>query len=248
VLKEPKLTNENLITHAQERFSRSMNFRQENVHQRWMDSTDLYNSKFKTSRERKDSDVLLGQGRLFIPKTYSNLHRILVDLLDTYFFDKEEIVDITSWKNIPAEVRLIVKSLMNYRLNSHPVNFYQEAYDACISALRNKVGIFKVYPQLKKSRIKPEDVKALAERKGYAIDVNLEKMSQEKLREVYIRLKGGPDNGFDMYEPVIEARPYEDVFFDVNATWKDYYKYTVIDRFKRSMDYLKISKRTLLKH
>ena len=38
----------------------------------------------------------------------------------------EEIVDVTSYKDVNSDVRAIVKSLLNYRLNSHPIDFYAE--------------------------------------------------------------------------------------------------------------------------
>lgn len=146
-----KLNEEYLRMHADDHFKRSTTWRDEGLTKRWKDNNDLYDSKF-SKKEKEKSNALLGQGRLFIPKTFSHVHRILVDILDTFFFDPEEIVDIASWKNIPSETRDIVKTLINYRLNGHPINFYQEAYEASLDALKNKVGIFKVYPKLKTSK------------------------------------------------------------------------------------------------
>jgi hypothetical protein len=148
-----KLTEDFLVNLARDRFTESRNWVDEEIKDRWRKSNDLYDSKFEES-ERQKSDVLLGQGRLFIPKTYSHTQRILVDLLDTYFFDKEEIVDISSWGNIESEKRLIAKTLLNYRLNGHPINFYEESYEACLNALKNKVGIFKVYPKFQDVKFK----------------------------------------------------------------------------------------------
>jgi hypothetical protein len=128
-----KLTEDFLVNLARDRFNESRNWVDEEIKERWRKSNNLYDSKFEEG-ERQKSDVLLGQG-------------ILVDLLDTYFFDKEEIVDISSWGNLESEKRLIAKTLLNYRLNGHPINFYEESYEACQNALRNKVGIFKVYPK-----------------------------------------------------------------------------------------------------
>jgi hypothetical protein len=196
--KEPTLTPDFLIKHAQDAFEKSKSWREEEIVPRWKKSNDLYNAVFDV-KERSKSDVLKSQGRLFVPKTYSHLQRILVDIMETFFFDPEEIVNITAWKSIPAETRLIVKAILNYRLNGHPINFYQEAFEACLDALKNKVGILKVYPE-----------------------TNLKK----------------PVDG-ESWRPIIEAVPYEDVFFDAEATWKDYYKFPITHRMRRSLDYLK---------
>ena len=204
--KKEKLSEEFVISHAQDQFTRASTWRSEKIEQRWKDSHNLYNSRF-SEKEKKQSDVLLGQGRLFIPKTYSHVQRMLVDILDTVFFDPEEIVSISSWKNVPSETREIVKTLLNYRLNSHPINFYQEAYEACLNALKNKVGIFKVYPKLK-----------------------TKKSANEAGEEV---------EDISYFCPVIESLPYEDVFFDKRATWKDYWRFPIVHRMIKSKDYLK---------
>ena len=203
--KKENLSEEFIVGHSQRQFSTSQHWRTEKIEPRWRDSNDLYNSRF-SKKEREKSDVLLGQGRLFIPKTYSHVQRMLVDILETFFFDPEEIVDISSWKNIPSETREIVKTLLNYRLNGHPVNFYQEAYEACLNALKNKVGIFKVYPKLKTKKTATEF---------------------------------GEEEQITYFCPVIESLPYEDVFFDRKATWKDYWKFPMVHRMVRSKDYLK---------
>lgn len=204
--KKEHISEEFIVGHSQRQFTNSQAWRTEKIEPRWRADNDLYNSRF-SKQEREKSDVLLGQGRLFIPKTYSHVQRMLVDILETFFFDNEEIVDISSWKNIPSETREIVKTLLNYRLNSHPINFYQEAYEACLNALKNKVGIFKVYPKLK-----------------------AEKGVDEEGEEV--------DN-ITYFCPIIESLPYEDVFFDRRATWKDYYKFPIVHRMIKSKDYLK---------
>lgn len=206
--KKTPLTEEFLQQRAQKIYKASANFRDEKIVPRWMASNDLYDSIFSRSKtraggvERETSDVLQGQGRLFIPKTYSHLQRMLVDVIDTIFFDPEEVVDVVSWKNIPSETRNIVKTLLNYRLNGHPINFYEEAYEAIIDAMRNKVGIFQVYPELKTEK--------------------------------------GPDGDEIVtdFHPMIECLPYEDVFFDTKATWKDYFKFPIVTRIVRSRDYL----------
>jgi hypothetical protein len=207
--KKNPITDEFLQGRAQSIFRTSANFRDQKIAPRWMASNDLYDSMFsKTSSdyggpEREKSDVLTGQGRLFIPKTYSHLQRMLVDVLDTIFFDAEELVNVVSWKNIPSETRDIVKTLLNYRLNGHPINFYEEAYEACIDAMKNKVGIIQVYPELKSEK-----------------DAD----GNEKITS---------------FHPMMECLPYEDVFFDPKATWKDYYRFPIVTRMIRSKDYLK---------
>ena len=196
--KEPKLTDDFLVGHAQSEFESSKSWREEHIVPRWKKSNNLYDAKFE-AKDKKTSDALKSQGKLFIPKTYSHVQRILVDILETFFFDSEEIVNVTAWKSIPAKTRLIVKAIINYRLNGHPINFYQEALEACLDALKNKVGIFKVYPEL--------------------------------------NLKKAVDGA--KWRPIIEAVPYEDVFFHPDATWKDYWKFPMTHRMRRSVDYLK---------
>ena len=201
------LSDEFLLKHAQSKFRQSRNWRDENIQNRWMKDNNLYNGVFER-KEKQKSDVLLGQGRLFIPKIYTHTQRVFIDILDSIFFDPEEIVDIGSSKGIPTELKQTVKALLNYRLNEHPINFYAEAFEAALDALKNKVGIFKIYPELEY-----ED----------AVD----------------EATGQPYKNVVAYHPRIECRPYEDIFFDARATWKDYYKYTIIDRMTKSMDYLK---------
>lgn len=200
--KKEQLTEEFLTAHAIGVFRSSLNWRSEKLTERWKKDNDLYNSVFAVNEKQK-SDVHQGQGRLFIPKTYSHTQRMLVDILDTFFFDPEEVVDISSWKSIPSETRLIVKSLLNYRVTGHPINLYQEMYEACLDALKNKLGILKVYPELTMEK-----------------DENGEEFIKE-------------------FQPHIECVPYEDVFFDPAATWKDYWKYPIVHRMVRSKDYLK---------
>jgi hypothetical protein len=196
--KKERITEEYLDRRAEAIFHASTTWRTQKVIERWRKSNNLYDGVFE-SNQKKDSDALVGQGRLFIPKTYSHLQRMLVDLLEAFFFDPEEIVSIGNWKSIPYETREIVKVLLNYRLNSNPIQFYQEAYEACMDALKNKIGIFKVYPE---------------------IETN-------------------DDGTIKSYAPRIDCRPYEDVFFHIQATWKDYWKFPIIDRMIKSMDELK---------
>ncbi len=204
-----KLTDEFLRKHADEVFDRSKNWREQEIVPQWELDNDQYNSKFtnKSNKnqtgQRKNSSTLLGEKRLFIPKTYSIIQRMHADIMDTFFFDPEEIVSVSSWKSIPSNSREITKALLNYRLNSHPINFYEEAFETTLDALKNKIGIFKVYPELKMDK---------------------EKDGTEFIAE---------------YAPRMDAVPYEDVFFDPNATWKDYYKFPIVHRMRKSLDYLK---------
>ena len=204
-----KLTDEFLQNHADEVFNRSKNWREEDIVPQWELDNDQYNAKFTrgTKRDqtgqRKDSSTLLGEKRLFIPKTYSIIQRMHADIMDTFYFDPEEIVSISSWKSIPFTSREITKALLNYRLNSHPINFYQELFEATLDSLKNKIGVFKVFPELK--------------------------MGKEKNGKEFI----------EEYAPKIECVPYEDIFFDPNATWKDYFNYPIVHRMRKSLDYLK---------
>lgn len=193
-----RITEEYLDRRAEAIFRASSNFRTQKITDRWRKSNNLYDGIFETDQKNK-SDVLIGQGRLFIPKTYSHLQRMLVDVLEAFFFDPEEIVSVGNWKSVPFATREIVKVLLNYRLNSNPIQFYHEMYEICLDALRNKVGIIKVYPYLTTN----------------------------------------PDGTIKNFAPCLECRPYEDVFFDVQATWKDYWRYPIMDRMVKSIDELK---------
>lgn len=176
----------------------------------WKESEDQYNSKFSPT-ERKLSDVLFGQSRLFIPKTYNTIQRILADVMETFFFDEDEIVGVKGPKHVPAAKRMIVKELLNHRLTGHPIDFYKEAYEANLDALKLKYGILKVYPRLMK--------------KGGKKEVEGEIAGQEE--EVTV------------FEPVIECVPPEDVFLSSEATWKDYYKHPIVHRMRKDRDELK---------
>lgn len=194
-----KLTDEFLKEHAEKVFTSSKNWTDAEIRQSWIDGNDQYNGRFKTS-DKKNSKVVSDK-RLFINKTYSHIQRMHVDCMDTFFFDSEEIVSVAAWKSIPSITRETVKALLNYRLNSHPINFYSEAHEATLDALKNKIGIFHVYPEL--------------ETEGK-----------------------GEDEEIIKFAPVIETLPYEDVFFDSSATWKDYYKFPIVIRMRKTRDYL----------
>jgi hypothetical protein len=194
-----KLTDTFLENHAEKVFTSSKNWTDAEIRQDWIDGNDQYNGRFPT-RDKQKSKVVADK-RLFINKTYSHIQRMHVDCMEAFFFDPEEIVSVASWKSIPSITRETVKALLNYRLNSHPIDFYSEAHEATLDALKNKIGIFHVYPELE------------TEGKG----------DEEKITK---------------FAPVIETLPYEDVFFDSSATWKDYYKFPIVLRLRKSRDYL----------
>ena len=52
-----------------------------------------------------------------------------------------------------VESRDSIKALLSYRLNGHPINFYEEIFEATQDSLKNKVGILKVFPRFKKKKI-----------------------------------------------------------------------------------------------
>ncbi len=152
-----KIDDEFLTAHAQQIFDNSKNWVDQKIRPQWEKDNDQYNGVF-SKNEREKSNTLLGQGRLFIPKTYSHIQRMHVDILETFFFDQEEVVSVGSWKSIPFETREIVKSLLNYRLNSHPIDFYQELFESTLDSLKNKIGILKVFPELKTEKKNGKEV------------------------------------------------------------------------------------------
>lgn len=183
---------------------------------------DMYDGKFSPD-ERKFSEML-GIPRLFIPKTYVNTQRILVDVLESIFFDPDEIIDIKSNKEIPTDYLRIVKILLNHRLNGHPIDFYHESYEAILNSIRNMIAIFKVYPQVETEKVKvarPKD-ELLPDGTPYQTYVEEE--------EEHIKY----------FEPRMECVPPEDVFFSKRSTWKNYYKYPLIHRYKRMRNELRL--------
>ena len=207
---ESPTTEERLLTRAQGIFDNARNFREQEIEPRWEKDNDLYNARFAPN-ERKTSGVLQSQGRLFIPKTFAHVQRMLADVHDTFTDESDEFVDVGSWKDIPFENREIVKALLNYRLNGNPVNFYAEAMELCLDALNNKVGIFKVWPKLRVTTTK--------------------KTFDDGSVSDFSRI--------DDYVPMMDCVPYEDMFFDQNATWKTYWRFPIIHRMLKSVDYLK---------
>lgn len=191
------------------------------VEERREKDLDLYEGKF-SAQERQYSEFL-GANRLFINKTYTYTQRILIDVLDTIYFDPDEIVNITSDKDVPWYQKEAVKALINYRLNCHPIDFYKELYDSGLDAIRNMVCVMKVYPKLKTRKIpRIVEVRIDGDPESYLVEHPTEK-----------------DEGIESYSPSMETLPPEDVFFSERATWKDYWKYPIVHRYTRSRDELR---------
>lgn len=211
-----KIDDDFLVSQGQSLFDNSKSSR-ELVQESWSDEMSAYNNEFSKD-ERKYSEYL-GTKRLFIPKTYTNTQRLVVECMDTFFFDPDEIVSVTSDKDVPKESIDAVKVLLNYRLNGHPISFFHEAYETALDAIRNKIGILKIYPQLKTDKKKTKQ--SYTSPSGQEVEVEYE------------------DEGIVAYSPKIEAVPPEDVFFHKNATWKNYWKYPLVHRYKKTRDELK---------
>lgn len=186
--------------------------------ERMVKDLDLYNSRF-SPEERKYSEFLSGTARLFIPKTYTSTQRILVDEIEAFYPDPEELCDIASYKNVPYETRQIVKALMNYRLGGHGVNFYQELYEFCLDATRNMIGIFKIYPRLR-TQAQPKKVQIQDQMTGEVFNVDHPTETEEVITA---------------FSPRLEAIPPEDVFFSKSATWKDYWKFPMCHRYEKTV-------------
>jgi hypothetical protein len=190
----------------------------EMIYERMKKDMDLYDGKF-SERERKYSEYL-GAPRLFIPKTYTNTQRIAVDVMDSFFFDPEEIVGVRSFKDTPQEYLQAVKALLNYRLNSHPIDFYKEGYEATIDAIRSLYAVFKVYPRIQTEEYVHESVIHQTMENGMMIPV--------LLREKKKRIKN--------YEPRLECCNPEDVLFSSKSTWKTYQRNAIIHRYPITRD------------
>ena len=185
----------------------------------WAKSNDLYDCKFD-KKEMAHSEFL-GVPRIFIPKTYAQVQRMHEEVLEQLFFDVEEFCSIRSWKNVPRETLEIVKALINYRLNDHPIQSYQEVYEASQDAIKNKVGIFKVYPRFK--IVKKEGRKFIVDENANEVPPPSKDADFEELVQ--------------FFSPIVECIPYEDVFLHFESTWKDYWKNPIVHRVKRSRDY-----------
>lgn len=191
---------------------------------RWSKDNDLYDAKF--DKKEIAFSEMLGVPRLFIPKTYAQVQRIMEECLETWFFDFEEICTIRSWKSIPRETLDIVKALINYRLNGHPIQIYQEIYEFVQDAIKNKVGILKIYPRFKvvKSKIKGVRTAFVVDEDGNSVEPPDPKDMQKVIQ---------------FFTPVVECVPYEDLFFHYEATWKNYWQFPMCHRVKRTRDYCK---------
>jgi hypothetical protein len=209
--------DEFLKAHGEVVFRSSKNARQW-VEDRWVKSNKLYDSEF-SEEERKYSDYL-GTQRLFVPKTYANTQRIIVEGVDAFYDDPDEIVQIGSDKSVPFEVIQTVKTVMNYRLNSHPIDFYKVAYEGVMDAVKNKICVLNVFPKLKTEKVM----------KQYVLP-HPDTMKEETYQV--------PEEQITAYEPDMLVLPPEDVFFASSATWVDYWKHAIVYRYKRTRDELK---------
>lgn len=180
---------------------------------------ELYEGEF-SEKENKWSE-LLGTNRLFINKTYTYTQRILVDVIDAFYSDPDELVSVGSDKDVPYYQKDAVKSLLNYRLNSHPIDFYKEVYEAGLDAIRNMTTVIKVYPMLKTKKV-PKKVEISDGINNYIVD-DPEETEEE----------------IDSYSPRLETLPPEDVFFSERATWKNYHQFPICHRYVRTKDQCK---------
>jgi len=186
----------------------------------WAKDNDSYDSKF----DKKDMahSEFLGVPRLFIPKTYAQTQRMMEECLEQWFFDMEEFASLRSWKSVPRETLDIVKALVNYRLNDHPIQTYQEVYEFCQDGIKNKIGIFKVYPRFKV--VKRSGKKFMVDENGNDIQPPNPKNVEEMVQ---------------FFTPIVECIPYEDLFLHFEATWKNYWNFPMVHRVKRTRDYCK---------
>lgn len=178
---------------------------------------ELYDGEFSES-ERKWSDVL-GAPRLFINKTYTNVNRIHIDAMEAFYGDPDELVDITSDKDTTLESLQTTKALLNYRLQSHPIDGFKEVFEYSHDGIRVGIGAFKVYPALKTETVQIPI---------YLADpITMETVetgeTEEKERII-------------AYEPRMDAIPPEDIRVSPKATWKNYWKYPIVHRYKRTRD------------
>lgn len=180
---------------------------------------ELYEGEF-SEKENKWSE-LLGTNRLFINKTYTYTQRILVDVIDAFYSDPEELVSVGSDKDVPYYQKDAVRSLLNYRLNSHPIDFYKEVYEAGLDAIRNMTTVIKVYPMLKTKKV-PKKVEISDGTNSFIVDHPEE-----------------TDEEIEAYSPRLETLPPEDVFFSQRATWKNYHQFPICHRYVRTKDQCK---------
>jgi len=191
-------------------------------YERMRKDMDMYDGRFQTD-ERKYSDIL-GVPKLFIPKTYVNTQRIVVDILASMFSDADEIVDIKVNKEIPTDHIRLVKTIMNHRLNGHPIDWYQEAYEGSVNAVRNMICIYKVYPQVETETVTVQKEKT-------------EELEDGTPYKTYVDSK---QKQIKYFEPRIDSIPPEDLFFSKRATWKNYFKYPMCHRYKKTRSELRL--------
>lgn len=141
---KPKIQEADVEKRGLALFARMRNYQEPKV-RRWRAENDQYYGNF-SEKERKVSEVL-GKPLLFIRKTYTHVQRYLIEVLDQIFFDPEEVAQVKSWKGVPHWICTVVKSVVNYILDGHPIKFYGVAYESALDAIRNHIGIIKVYPK-----------------------------------------------------------------------------------------------------
>jgi len=107
-------------------------------------------------------------------------------------------------------------------LNAHPIQTYEEVYEFTQDAIKNKVGCLKIYPRFKVVK---------KGGKKFMVDENGNDLGDPSLKT--------QDELIQFFTPIIECIPYEDVFVHFEATWKDYWKYPIVHRMKRTRDYCK---------
>lgn len=202
------LTPEEIVSRGQQLFSDSQSARTM-IDARMRRSNDQYDS-IHPREQRKVSDVLLGQLRLFIPKTYNTVSRMHVELMETFYFDNTELVEVTGGPESTVESRDSIKALLSYRLNGHPINFYEEIFEATQDSLKNKVGILKVFPRFKKKKLEKKSNKMVDGKEVQMVDI------EEVISD---------------FEPQMVSIPPEDLFLHRFATWKDYWKRPMCHRY-----------------
>lgn len=202
------LTPEEILSRGQFLFSSSQSARSL-IDIRMRRSNDLYDS-IHARDQRKVSDVLLGQLRLFIPKTYNTVTRMHCDVMETFYFDNTELVEVTGGSDTPIESCDALKALLSYRLNSHPINFYEELFEVTQDSIKNKVGIFKVYPKFKKKKLEKKSTKTVDGKEVQMVDI---------------------EEVISAFEPQMVSVAPEDLFLHPLATWKDYWKRPMCHRY-----------------
>lgn len=211
-----QIDEEFLQTRGEEMFKNAKSGR-ELYEERLVKDLNLYHGRFSDD-ERKYSEFL-GAPRLFNNKTYTGAQRILVDAIEAFYPDPEELCSIASSKDVPFETKMIVQALMNHRLAGHPISFYHEVYEMALDAIRNIVGVFKVYPRLKTQTV-PLTIELTDPMTGEIVEVEHPTETQEQIIA---------------WEPVLESVRPEDVYFSKWATWKDYRRQGVCHVYEKTV-------------